>query len=125
MCVHTLCSSLLNVNSSLCIVVLYWWFVIVWCGFIVKYAAYSYWRFIMLCCVFILWVHHYICCSSNHYRPHGRSFVPDRLDHGQIFERRTRRRCVYYHNHFPSIHFQSTLISQQIITNPFYVIIKT
>ena len=60
MCVHTLCSSLLNVNSSLCIVVLYWWFVIVWCGFIVKYAAYSYWRFIMLCCVFILWVHHYM-----------------------------------------------------------------
>lgn len=60
MCVHTLCSSLLNVNSSLCIVDLYWWFVIVCCGFIVKYAAYSYWRFIMLCCVFILWVHHYM-----------------------------------------------------------------
>lgn len=60
------------------------------------YAAYSY-------CGFII-----ICCRSNHYRPHGRSFVPDRLDHDQIFVRRTRRRCVHYHNHFPSIHFQST-----------------
>ena len=123
MCVHTLCSSLLNVNSSLCIVDLYWWFVIVvglslnmlriHTGGSSCYAAYSY-------CGFII-----ICCSSNHYRSNGRSFVPDRLNHDQIFVRRTRRRCVHYHNHFPSIHFQSTLISQQIITNPFYVIIKT